>query len=361
MKRGLLFWLFLALGACAEFPLSAIHLPPGFHIAIYAEVPGARSLAVAGDQVVFVGTRGDKVYAVVGEKGGEKEVLTMASGLKMPNGVAFWKGDLYVAEVARILRFRNILRHLHAPPSPEVLYDKLPNKRHHGWRYLGVSPKGKLVVSIGAPCNICKPPSPFGSLAQLSLRDSSLTILARGIRNSVGFDWDPVDQSLWFTDNGRDWLGDNLPPDELNRVPLTFRGVPHFGYPYCHGKRVLDPQYGKGENCADYLPPQLELEAHVAPLGMLFYTGKMFPKNFWRQIFVAEHGSWNRRTPIGYRIILVRRKGSRVLGREVFARGWLKGRKVLGRPVDFAQLLDGSLLVSDDTAGLIYRITFKKP
>ncbi len=342
----------------ANLPLQDIRLPPGFRIQVYADnVPDARSMAVAPDGTVFVGSRGaGKVYALLDRDhdGHVEEVLTIASGLRMPNGVAFHDGDLYVAAVNRILRFNDIMEHLRKPPEPVVINATLPSESHHGWRYLRYGPDGWLYVGVGAPCNICLTPG-YAEIKRLKPDGSQLQTYARGVRNTVGFDWDPNTRELWFTDNGRDWLGDNEPPDELNHAPHA--GM-HFGYPFCHGADIADPEFGRQHSCKEFTPPALALGAHVAPLGVHFYNGSEFPVVFRGQMFIAEHGSWNRSSKVGYRIIRVRLERNRPVETAVFAQGWLQGEKAWGRPVDIAWLPDGAMLVSDDRAGVVYRITY---
>ncbi len=336
----------------ADLPLDRIRLPPGFDIGLYARVPGARSLALGDKGTVFVGTRGDKVYAVRGGK-----VYTLASGLDTPNGVAFRDGALFVAEISRILRFDGIESRLSKPPAPRVVYDRLPADGHHGWKFIRFGPDGLLYVPVGAPCNICEPdPARYAAIFRLGPDGSGFEQYARGVRNTVGFDWEPKSGGLWFTDNGRDWLGNNAPPDELNHAP---RPGLHFGYPYCHGKAIRDPEFGGKRACTGFTPPAMELGPHVAALGMRFYTGSLFPAAYRNQIFIAEHGSWNRVPPLGYRITLVRLGEGKAISYETFADGWLQGAVAWGRPVDLLEMPDGSLLVSDDKAGAIYRIGYR--
>ncbi len=334
--------------------LDDIELPPGFTIEEYASVPNARSLALGDNGTVFVSNRsGRSVYAVVAEGDGTR-TIELLSGLSTPNGIAFHEGDLYVAETARVTRYRDIEANLHAVPEAEVLDIELPSKRHHGWRYIGFGPDDKLYISIGAPCNICEEDG-FGRIIRMNADGSGREIYAEGIRNSVGFTWHPETGDLWFTDNGRDMLGDDLPPDELNRASQQGQ---HFGYPYCHGGDLLDPKFGPGKDCADYSEPAQKLGPHVASLGVKFYTGDLFPAEYHGQIFIAEHGSWNRSKKIGYRIALVRLEDGAPVSYEPFATGWLQGESVSGRPVDLLVLADGSMLVSDDQADKIYRISY---
>ena len=263
---------------------------------------------------------------------------------------------LYVMEVNRLLRYNDIEDHLDAPPDPVVVYDRYPTDSHHGWKFIRFGPDGMLYIPVGAPCNICdEEDDRYASITRINHDGNGFEIFSHGVRNTVGFDWHPVTEELWFTDNGRDWLGDDMPPDELNRAPE--KGV-HFGFPYCHGEDILDPEFGEGQDCADYVSPAQELDPHVAALGMRFYTGDMFSENYRDQILIAEHGSWNRSIPIGYRLMLVELNGDDVVGYKVFAEGWLQGMTAWGRPVDVLVMPDGSLLVSDDFAGVIYRITY---
>lgn len=348
----------LLLSAARAAPaVDGLTLPAGFHIAPWVgDVPDARSMARAAGGTVFVGTRErGVVYAVRTKADGTHEVLTIARGLDMPNGVAVHQGALYVAEMARIWRYDDIEQHLDAPPKP-ALVAELPSERHHGWRYIAFGPDGRLYVSIGAPCNVCdRGKEGFATIVRMNPDGSGREVVARGVRNSVGFDWHPVTHELWFTDNGRDLLGDDVPPCELNRVS---RVGEDFGFPYCHAGRIVDPQFGYLGRCAGSTAPVQALGPHVAPLGVHFYTGGQFPAAYRGQVFIAEHGSWNRTRRIGYRITLVRLDGNRAVSYTPFATGWLRpDGSVTGRPVDLLELPDGSLLVSDDKAGAIYRIS----
>lgn len=344
-------------------PLHDIKLPPGFQISIFAKVDNARSLALGTNGTVFVGNReGKKVTALVDKNGdgiAEKQFV-IADGMTTPNGVAFKDGDLYVAEVSKIWKFTDIENRLENPGEPALIYDQLPTDKHHGWKYIAFGPDGKLYIPIGAPCNICdnteKDPR-YASITRMNADGTGFEIFAHGIRNSVGFAWHPTSGELWFTENGRDMMGDDIPHDELNHAPKA--GM-HFGYPFIHADDVIDPEFGKGKNPADYTRPIQKLNPHGAALGMKFYTGKQFPEQYKNQVFIAEHGSWNRSTPIGYRVSLVRLEGNKAVAYEDFASGWLKDGEAWGRPVDVLQLPDGSLLVSDDHAGLVYRISYKK-
>ena len=340
--------------ACQELPLPSLQLASGFSIEIYARVPGARSLALGPPGVVFVGTRDEgKVYALV-----NRQLRTLASGLQWPNGVAYHDGTLYVAERSRILRFDGIdawLKEEIRPqaPVPSVVTDALPRESGHGWKFLRLGPDGKLYFGIGAPCNVCLRDDPFATLARVDPRDGKLEIVARGIRNTVGFDWHPVTRELWFTDNGADQLGDDVPSDELNRVTALGQ---HFGYPFCHAGDVPDPRFGKDRPCSAFVPPVHRFGAHVAALGMRFLSGSAAPEPLRGKIVVAEHGSWNRSQPVGYRVVVVDPAGK--APETTLVGGWLRGDRAWGRPVDVELLPDGSLLVSDDDAGAVYRVRF---
>ena len=347
--------------------LTSIRLSPGFAISIYAEdVPGARSLALSPSGIVYVGTRdgGDGgVYAVVDENedGAADRVVTIARGLSLPNGVAWRDGSLYVAEFNRVVRYAAIDEFVSSGRGFDdvplaTLVRELPATEHHEWRYIGFGPDGKLYVGLGAPCNICDPESPLAGIARMNPDGSGFEVFALGVRNTVGFDWHPETGELWFTDNGRDELGDDIPADELNVAPRT--GL-HFGYPFCHQGDVADPEFGDRRRCAEFEPPAWKLGAHVAALGMRFYGAAMFPPEYRGRIFIAEHGSWNRSSKVGYRVVSVRLDDGRPVGEETFAEGWLHGDEAWGRPVDVLVMPDGALLVSDDRAGAIYRIAYE--
>lgn len=354
--------LLLAMPAAASIHLDRLSLPPGFHIALYSDqVPSARELARGDDGTIFVGSRDTgKVYALTDSNGDGKadKVRVIASGLQMPVGVAVHDGDLYVSAVSRILKLPGIEQHLDAPPKPQVVTDKLPGDLHHGWKFIAFGPDGKLYVPVGAPCNICMPDKQHAKLLRMNADGSHWQDVAWGIRNTVGFDWQPGSHTLWFTDNGRDLLGDDVPSDELNRVAHLGE---HFGYPYCHQGDVADPQYGKGHPCSHYTPPVLKLGAHVASLGMRFYTGHMFPSAYRDGIIIAEHGSWNRTKKSGYRVMAVQLHGAKVRAYTPLVTGFQENESAWGRPADVLPLPDGSVLVSDDLAGAVYRITYTAP
>lgn len=346
----------------AKYKLDKINLPEGFKIDVYAEIPTAREMTVSPDGTVFVGTKGDKVYAIPDKNSDGKAdtVYVIASGMNAPNGVAVKNGNLYVGTISTIYRFNNIEQNLQNPGKPDVVYDKYPTDKHHGFKFIAFGPDGKLYVPVGAPCNICEPSKPiYASMTRINDDGTGFEIVAKGIRNTVGFDWHPTNNELWFTDNGRDNMGDDAPNDELN--VMTKIGM-DFGYPYCQQGDILDPDLGAGKNCADYTAPVQLLGPHTASLGMRFNKDNHFPEEYKNAIFIAQHGSWNRSTPIGYRVMVVKMDAEgKSKKMEVFADGWLQNiRDVIGRPVDIQFLKDGSFLVSDDFAGAIYRISYKK-
>lgn len=344
-----------------EIHLNRIKMPEGFKISHYASnIPDARSMAMGPRGTLFVGNRrADKVWAVLDSNKdniGDKTVI-IAKGLTSPNGVAFSGNDLYVAEISRILRFRDIESNINRLPKPEIIRDNFPKNKSHGWKYIKFGPDGFLYIPIGAPCNVClKKDKRFASITRMKPDGSNLSIFAHGIRNTVGFDWHPVTGELWFTENGRDMMGDDIPPDELNHAPKA--GM-HFGFPFCHGGDIPDPRFGSRRACNEFTSPAIKLGPHVAALGMKFYTGEMFPSKYRHQIFIAEHGSWNRSKKIGYRITLVKIENNRATSYEVFADGWMQNETAWGRPVDILLMPDGALLVSDDLAGAIYRIEYR--
>lgn len=344
-----------------DLRLDTIELPAGFAIDVFAaELDNARSLAQSPSGTVFVGTGrrgGGVVHAVVDrdEDGKVDHRHRIGSDLNWPNGVAFHDGDLYVAEISRVLRFEGIDSRLDSPPQPVVVTADLPEETHHGWKFIRFGPDGRLYVPVGAPCNVCDEGDPFATILRLD-ETGDYEVVARGVRNTVGFDWRPGTNELWFTDNGRDMMGDDIPPDELN--VLTEDGQ-HFGYPYCHGQDIPDPEFGDERSCGDLVPPAMDLGPHVAAVGMRFYRGTAFPERYRGQAFIAEHGSWNRSNKIGYRVMVVHVDGNgRATEYEEFATGWLQGEDSWGRPVDVMERADGSLLVSDDLRGVIYRIVY---
>jgi glucose/arabinose dehydrogenase len=357
----------------APLPLERIKLPAGFSIAVFASgIPNAREMVLGDKGTLFVGSRSAKtVYGVIDRDHDQKadQVLTIASGLNDPSGVAFRNGSLYVAEVSRITRYDGIEDKLTSPPQPVVVNKDLPTESHHGQKFIRFGPDGMLYVPVGGPCNVCERPDDprFATILRMKPDGTATEIFASGVRNTVGFDWHPRTRELWFTDNGRDLLGDDIPPDELNHAPK--KGLA-FGFPYCHAGDVKDPEFGDKRACSEFQPPARKLDPHGAAIGMRFYTGRMFPAEYQNQIFIAEHGSWNRSVPIGYRVMVAKLEGQKVTSFTPFAEGWLQGTgttrgnttngQTWGRPADVMVMPDGALLVSDDLAGVIYRISYKK-
>ncbi|RAI87958.1 PQQ-dependent sugar dehydrogenase [Algoriphagus yeomjeoni] len=350
--------------AKADVKLDEIMLPENFKIDVWAaDIPNAREMAISEEGVVFVGTRQEgNVYAVIDENGDGKAdtKFILAEDLQMPNGVAYKDGDLYVAEVSRIIRFKDILNNLN-DPKYEIVYDEYPTETHHGWKFIDFGPDGMLYVPVGAPCNICESEDEiFASITRMDVNSANPTpeVYIHGVRNSVGFDWDPKTGDMWFTDNGRDMMGDDVPNCELNHI--TEAGQ-HFGYPYWHEGTVKDPEFGdKGGPASDYVAPAAKMGAHVAPLGMRFYQGSMFPSEYKNKVIIAKHGSWNRSKKSGYVLTSLNVDGATASGEQDFATGWLdeEAQEAWGRPVDVQELKDGSLLISDDMAGVIYRVTY---
>lgn len=340
--------------------LDQLKLPEGFKIEVYARVKSARSMALGSDGTLFIGTRGDdKVYAVKDLNNDYKadEIYNIAKGLRNPNGVAFKDGALYVAEISNLWKYENIESTLNNPYG-KLIYDDYPTDGHHGWKYIAFGPDGKIYIPVGAPCNLCESKNEiYASITRMNPDGTDREIYAKGIRNTVGFTWHPETGQLYFTDNGRDMLGDDVPPCELNRI--TEKGQ-HFGYPYCHGGTIKDPEFGEKFPCSDFVKPVQTLGPHVAPLGLKFYTGDMFPEKYKNKIFIAEHGSWNRSEKIGYRIMMVTEENGVGQKYEPFITGWLneKEQTSWGRPVDVLILPDGSMLISDDQSGTIYRVSF---
>ncbi|MDH5610682.1 MAG: sorbosone dehydrogenase family protein [Cyclobacteriaceae bacterium] len=346
--------------------LDSLQLPEGFSIEIFGRVDNARSMAMSPNGTLFVGNRGEGgVYAVRDINGDYKidERYQIAKDLTMPNGVAFKDGDLYVAEVSKLWKYSNIEENLSNPPAPELIYEDYPTDKHHGWKYIAFGPDGKLYVPVGAPCNICESENEiYASITRMDANGANREVFVSGVRNTVGFTWHPETGDLWFTDNGRDMLGDDIPPCELNRASAQGQ---HFGYPYCHGGTIKDPEFGDKFPCENFVKPAQNLDAHVAPLGVKFYTGSMFPESYKNIIFVAEHGSWNRSPEAGHsghRVTMVREENGQGVAYEPFITGFLNKstNQAWGRPVDILVLEDGSMLLSDDLSGTIYRITYKE-
>jgi glucose/arabinose dehydrogenase len=353
--------------------LGQLVVPPGFQVTLFADSVGnAREMALGPRGTVFVGSWIGKVYAVIDRNGDHKadRVVVIASGLDQPNGVAIRKGALYVATKSKILRFDDIENHLDAPPAPVVVRDSLPNpKEGHTWKFIAFGPDDLLYISAGSTCNVCLPAPMTAAILRMKPDGSNLEVFAAGVRNSVGFDWHPTSHEMWFTDNGRDMMGDDVPNDELN---VAWKPGMHFGFPYCHQGDVPDPEFGAQRACSTTEPPVQKLGAHVAALGFTFYTGSMFPASFKNAVIIAEHGSWNRSTPSGYRVMVARTDGRRVTSYEPFVDGFMPGlgssapggraatRAAIGRPVDVLQMPDGSILISDDFANRILRVSYRR-
>lgn len=351
----------------STLPIDRLNLPKGFKIEVYADsVDGARSMAMGDDGTLFVGTRNENtIYAIQDRDKDHRadKIMVLDTALSVPNGVAFKKGSLYVAEVNRLLRYDNIESQLDSLPTPKVVYDDYPTEFHHGWKYIAFGPDDKLYVPVGAPCNICDSTvsdKRFATITRMDADGGNREIYAHGVRNSVGFTWHPETKEMYFTDNGRDMLGDDIPPCELNRV--TEAGQ-HFGYPFCHGGIVKDPEFGDQRPCNEFVAPVQALGAHVAPLGVKFYTGSMFPEKYKQYAFIAEHGSWNRSKKVGYKISLVQLEDGQAVSYDTFLDGWLdeEEQERFGRPVDILFLEDGSMLISDDFGDAIYRVSYETP
>jgi glucose/arabinose dehydrogenase len=346
--------------AADKLPIAKLKVPAGFNIEVYAAgMANARSLAQSDKGTVFVGSRlVDKVYAIV-NKDGKRSVKVIASGLYRPNGVAFHDGTLFIAELSKIDKIDKIEDNLDNPPKPTTIYDKLPKDEAHGWKFIAVGPDNKLYVPVGQPGNNVLHDDAHGQIRRMNLDGSGAEVVAYGVRNSVGFDWNPETKQMYFTDNGRDWMSEDVPQDELNRVTKVGED---FGAPYCYQGNISDPEFGWGHSCSDYTPPVGLMGPHVASLGMRFYTGNMFPKSYKDAIIVARHGSWNRSRKAGGDVAVVKlNKDGTVKSVEPFITGFLDDNKYLGRPVDVMQMKDGSLLVSDDWNGAVYRVTYGKP
>jgi len=343
-----------------KLPVAKMKVPPGFKVEVYAgEILDARGLRQGDKGTVFVSSLfvGSKIYAIV-DKGGKREVKTIADKLMLPNGIEFSKGSLFVATPKTITRYDDIENRLDNPPAPVLVYDKLPGDVPHGWKFIKMGPDGMLYVPVGAPCNICEVTDEYAQIRRIDLATGSTEVVARGVRNTVGFDFHPKTGQLWFTDNQRDWLSEDLPNDELNRLMAPGQ---HFGYPYCHQGDFADPQFGWGKSCDDYVRPAVLLGPHSAPLGMRFYTGKMFPAQYQGAIFIARHGPWNRTVKYAADVVVAfLNKDGSVRAVEPFLTGLVENNAYLGRPVDVLVMKDGSLLVSDDHNGAVYRISYKQ-
>lgn len=345
--------------AADKFQLDKLKVPNGFRLELYVSgIANARTMRLGDKGTLFVSTRlAGNVYAVV-EKDGKREVKTIAKGLHRPNGLAFKDGALYVAELSKVWKYENIEDNLDNPPQPKLINDQFPTDEAHGWKFIGIGPDNKLYVPVGQPCNNCLPPDTHGQIRRMNLDGTGVEVIARGVRNTVGFDWHPVTKELYFTDNGRDWASEDVPADELNRITKTGQ---HFGSPFCYQGDFPDPEFGWGRSCSEFVKPVALLGPHTAALGMRFYTGGMFPKNYRNAIFIARHGSWNRSTKLGGDIVVAQlNKDGSVKSVTPFLTGFIQNNGYIGRPVDVMVMKDGSLLVSDDYAGAIYRVAYGK-
>jgi glucose/arabinose dehydrogenase len=345
--------------AADKLPLSKLKLAPGFNIEVYASgMPNARSLALGDKGTVFVGSRlVDKVYAIV-NKDGKREVKILASGLYRPNGVAFRNGTLYIAELSKISKIEHVEDVLDNPPKPTVIYDNLPKDEAHGWKFIAIGPDNKLYIPVGQPGNNVLHDDAHGQIRRINLDGTGAEVVALGVRNSVGFDWNPETKQMYFTDNGRDWLSEDIPNDELNRVTKVGED---FGAPYCYQGDIPDPEFGWGHSCSEFTPPVGLMGPHAAALGMRFYTGSMFPKSYKNEIIVARHGSWNRSKKFGGDVVVVRLdKDGKVKSIDPIVSGFLQDNSYVGRPVDVLQMKDGSMLISDDWNGAVYHLTYGK-
>lgn len=344
-----------------KLPVAKLKVPAGFKVEVYASgVANARSLAIGDKGTIFVGSRLVGAVHTIRVVNGKAEVKPLVSGLHRPNGVAFHKGSLYIAEISRVSRIDNVEEQLGSTPKLTLINEQFPKDEPHGWKFIAVGPDDKLYVPVGAPGNVLIPDyKQYAHIRRMNLDGSGMEILVEGQRNTVGFDWHPLTRELYFTDNGRDWVSEDGPEDELNRVRAA--GKKHFGFPYCHQGNFRDPEFGWGMNCADYEPPVALLGAHAASLGMRFYTGAMFPAEYKNAAFIVRHGSWNRSSKIGGDILVAKfNPDGSVKSTEPFLTGFLQDNSFVGRPVDVAQMADGSLLVSDDLNGAVYRISYAK-
>jgi glucose/arabinose dehydrogenase len=340
--------------------LAKLKVPAGFNIEVYAAgMANARSLAQGDKGTVFVGSRlVDKVHAIV-NKDGKRTVKVLASGLYRPNGVAFKNGTLYIAELSKVSKIDNVEDVIDNPPKPTVIYDKLPKDEAHGWKFIAIGPDNKLYVEVGQPGNNILHDDAHGQIRRMNLDGTGAEVYAFGVRHSVGFDWNPENKQMYFTDNGRDWLSEDVPEDELNRVTKVGED---FGAPYCYQGNIPDPEFGWGHSCSEFTAPVGLMGPHAGTLGMRFYTGSMFPKSYKNAIIMARHGSWNRSRKFGGDVVVVKlNKDGTVRSTEPLITGFLENNSYIGRPVDVLQMKDGSLLVSDDWNGAVYRVTYGKP
>ncbi|MEI8150050.1 MAG: PQQ-dependent sugar dehydrogenase [Hyphomicrobiales bacterium] len=345
-----------------KLPIDKIKLPSGFKAEVWSSGhPGARTMVMGDKGTMFMGTRTiGRVYAIT-DKGGKREPKVIIQGMTQPNGLAFKDGSLYVFAINKVFRYDKIEDNLDKLPEPVELtkaYD-LPDTIHHNWKYVDFGPDGKMYVQVGSNCNICETnPGIHGQIRRYNADGTGMEIVARGVRNTVGFDWHPVTKELWFTDNGRDWAGNAGPEDELNRIPKNMEGA-SFGFPYCHAMGIPDPDVKRPNPCAGVIMPAALTGPHAAGLGIKFYTGSMFPKSYQNVAFIARHGSWNREQKYGYDVVMAKISGGKATIMP-FMTGLLNNEKneFYGRPSYVFQMKDGSLLVSDETSGAVYRITY---
>ena len=341
-----------------KLPLAKLKVPPGFNIEVYAAgMANARSLAEGEKGTVFVGSRlVGNVYAI-SNKDGKRSVKTLVSGLHRPNGITYKNGTLYIAELSKVSKVDKIEDNLDSPKLTKI-YDDLPKDEAHGWKYISIGPDNKLYVPVGQPGNAVLNSDAHAQIRRMNLDGSGAEVIARGVRQTVGFDWHPETKQLYFTDNGRDWMSEDVPEDELNRITKVGE---HFGTPFCLQGNILDPELGWGKSCSDYTAPVGLLGPHSASLGMKFYTGNMFPKAYKNTIIAARHGSWNRSKKVGGDVVLIKlNKDGTMKSMEPFITGFLDNNSYIGRPVDVMQMKDGSILVSDDWNGAVYRVTYGK-
>ena len=343
--------------ALDKLPIDKLKVPKGFRIEVWASnVPNARSMRLGDKGTVFVGSRlQDKVHAIV-DKDGKRTVKVIASGMHRPNGLAFKDGTLYISELSKVSKLEKIEDNLDTPPKPILIYDDLPKDEAHGWKFIGIGPDNKLYIPVGQPCNNCLPPDTHAQIRRIDLDGKNMEVVAKGVRNTVGFDWHPVSKQLYFGDNARDWASEDLPEDELNRVTKVGQ---HFGAPFCYQGDFLDPEFGWGRACSEFEKPIAKMGAHTAVLGMRFYTGNQFPNDYKNGIFMARHGSWNRSIKLGGDIVHVKLKADgSVQSMKPIVTGFIQDNKFVARPADVLQLKDGSLLISDDFNGAIYRLSY---
>lgn len=346
----------------AEIPINKVKLPKGFKAEIWSTGhPGGRAMARGDSGKVYLGTRGlGRVYEVT-DSGASRSVRVVVDKLTQPSGVAMHGGSLYVMAIDKVLRYDGIEKNPGVQPVDLTAKFNLPKEQHHNWKYIAFGPDNKLYVPFGAPCNICEPPPEYAQIRRYNADGSGMEVIARGVRNTQGFTWHPKTKELWFTDHGRDWMGDKGPEDELNR--MTKVGL-NFGYPYCHAKGVLDVDFKKAGGCKGVTLPVTTMGPHAAVMGVMFYTGSMFPKEYQNTMFVARKGSWNRTVKFGFDVVNVRPAANGKSAKVTpFMTGFLedpKTAKFWGRPAYVLQMPDGALLVSDEQLGAIYRVSYAK-